>query len=75
MPEDAMNNPALRKQVVEKLALLVERFPNLCIGQIIGNALGVGDYDLYFTSDAHFLRSLNQLHITYTQFQAAGVKP
>lgn len=66
-----MDNQRLRKQTVETLALLVERYPNLRIGQIIENAVG----GLYPLSDEDFARGLNQLFVTYTQFQAAGIEP
>jgi hypothetical protein len=59
---------------VETLALLVERYPNLRIGQIIGNALGDA-HDLYYTSDEDVARGLNQLFVSFTQFEAAGIKP
>jgi len=67
-----MNKSALRKQSVETLALLVERYPNLRIGQIIAGAL-VGDVD--DVTDVELARGLNQLFVTYTQFEAAGIKP
>jgi hypothetical protein len=62
---------ALRKNTVETLGLLAERFPNLRLGQIIGNAVS----DPYYVSDVELARGLNQLFITYTQFEAAGIKP
>lgn len=62
----------LRKNTVETLALLVERYPNLRIGQILGNALSG---DLYYIRDEELARGLNQLFVTYTQFEAAGMKP
>lgn len=64
---------ALRKNIVETLGLLSERYPNLRIGQILGNA--VGPLDLYYTDDEALARALNQLFVTYTQFEAAGIKP
>ena len=69
-----MDSPSLRKQTVETLALLIERYPNLRIGQIVGNALGDG-HDLYYMPDADLSRSLDRLFVTYTQFQAAGIAP
>jgi hypothetical protein len=69
-----VDNKALRKNTVETLALLVERFPNLRIGQIVGNALGDA-HDLYNLPDVDVARGLNQLFVTYTQFEAAGIKP
>jgi hypothetical protein len=69
-----MDNSSLRKQTVETLTLLIERYPNLRIGQIVGNALGDG-HDLYYMPDEDLARGLNQLFVAYTQFQAAGIKP
>jgi hypothetical protein len=63
---------ALRKNTVELLGLLVERYPNLPIGRIIAGAL-VGDVD--GVSDVELARGLNQLFVSYTQFEAAGIKP
>jgi hypothetical protein len=70
-----MDNLALRKQTVETLALLVERYPNLRIGQIIGNSITGTVPDLYYLSDEDLARGLNQLFVSYTQFEAAGIKP
>ena len=67
-----MDQKSLRKNTVETLALLVERYPNLPIGRIIAGAL-VGDVD--DVSDVELARGLNQLFVTYTQFEAAGIKP
>ena len=67
-----MDNRALRQNTIETLALLVERYPNLSIGRIIANAT-VGDID--DTTDVELARGLNQLFVTYTQFEAAGIKP
>lgn len=65
-----MDKAALRKNTVETLGLLVERYPNLRIGEIIHNAVP----DLFCT-DVELARGLNQLFVTYTQFEAAGIKP
>jgi hypothetical protein len=67
-----VDNLALRKNTVETLALLVERYPNLTIGTILSNAW---DTDMYLVSDSNLARGLNQLFVTYTQFEAAGIKP
>jgi hypothetical protein len=72
MPEPSVDKAALRKNTMETLGLLVERYPNLTIGQILAGAL-VGDVD--DVSDVELARGLNQLFITYTQFEAAGIKP
>lgn len=69
-----MNNAALRKNTVETLGLLVERFPNLRIGQVLQNATDAAP-GLYDLSDIELARGLNQLFVTYTQFEAAGIKP
>ena len=67
-----MDKAALRKNTVEMFALLVERYPNVTIGQIIAQSM-VGDPD--DLSDVELARGLNQLFVTYTQFEAAGIKP
>ncbi len=67
-----MDSKALRKTTVETLGLLVERYPNLRIGQILANAL-VGEVD--DVTDIELARGLNQLFISFTQFEAAGIKP
>lgn len=64
---------ALRQNTVETLGLLVERYPNLRIGQLISNASL--PTDLFYVSDVELARGLNQLFISYTQFEAAGIKP
>jgi hypothetical protein len=68
-----MDKLALRKNTLETLTLLVERYPNLRIGQIIHQA--VGGLDLYETPDTEIARGLNQLFVSYTQLEAAGIKP
>ena len=68
-----MNSSALRKSTVETLALLVERYPNLSVGQIIGHA--VMPDSLIHVSDVEFARLMNQLFVSFTQFEAAGIKP
>lgn len=66
-----MNNTVLRRTTVETLGLLVERYPNVPIMELIDNACGAG----YLTTDVELARGLNQLFVTYTQFEAAGIKP
>jgi hypothetical protein len=63
---------ALRKATVETLGLLVERYPNLRIGQIVGHALGDA-HDLAYLPDIELARQLNQLFVAYTQFEAAKI--
>ena len=62
---------ALRRTTVEALGLLVERYPNIPIMELIDNACCSG----YLTTDMELARGLNQLFVTYTQFEAAGIKP
>jgi hypothetical protein len=66
-----MDKLTLRKNTIETLALLVDRYPNLTIAQILANAVG-WDQNL---DDEQMARALNQLFITYTQFTAAGIGP
>ncbi len=68
-----MDVPSLRKNTLETLALLVERYPNLPMGRIMAEASQ--NFDPYITTDEEMARGLNQLFITYTQFEAAGIKP
>jgi len=68
-----MDSPALRKNTIETLALLVERYPNLPIGRIMAEASQ--NFDPYISTDEELARGLNQLFVTYTQFEAAGIKP
>lgn len=65
-----MDSKALRKTTVETLGLLVERYPNLPIGKILAGAL-IGDVD--DVSDVELARGLNQLFISFTQLEAAGI--
>jgi hypothetical protein len=67
-----VDKATLRKNTVETLGLLVERYPNLPIGMIISNAVSGSLID---TPDVELARGLNQLFVTYTQFEAAGIKP
>jgi hypothetical protein len=73
-----VDNLALRKTIAQTIDLLADRYPNVRIGQIIGDALsasGRSMFDASYTSDVDLARGLNQLFITYTQFEAAGIKP
>jgi hypothetical protein len=72
MPEPSVDKAALRKTTIETLALLVERYPNLSIGQILDSA--ISGHRMVVT-DEELARGLNQLFISYTQFEAAGIKP
>jgi hypothetical protein len=66
-----VDKAALRKNTVETLGLLAERYPNVPIARILENAVGA----LYPLSDEDLALGLNQLFVTYTQFEAAGIKP
>jgi hypothetical protein len=70
-----VDQQSLRKNTVETLGMLAERFPNLRLAQIIGNSITGSVPDLYYLSDEEFARGLNQLFVSYTQFEAAGIKP
>jgi hypothetical protein len=75
MPRWGVDSKVLRKATIETLSLLVERYPNLRIGQIIANSNAGANPDLYYIADEELARGLNQLFVTYTQFEAAGIKP
>lgn len=65
---------ALRKQTMETLAMLVERYPNVSIGTIVGSALG-DVTDMVYISDKELAGALDRLFVTWSQFEAAGIKP
>lgn len=65
-------SPQVRKQTIRTLETLIERYPNLRLGQLISNAI-VGR-DLFNIEDDELGLALNQLFVTYTQFEAAGIK-
>jgi hypothetical protein len=65
-------SPELRAAVIRKLEDMSERFPNLRLGQLLVNA--TAGRDLFNLEDDELLRMLYQLWITYTQFEAAGVR-
>lgn len=68
-----MDSKQLRKNTMETLAMLVERYPNLPMGRIMAEASQ--NFDPYITTDEEMARGLNQLFVTYTQFEAARIKP
>jgi hypothetical protein len=68
-----VNAATLRKNTIETLGLLVERYPNLRIGQILNGA--GAPFEMYLMPDEDLARGLNQLFVAYTQFEAAGIKP
>jgi hypothetical protein len=70
-----VDSQQLRKNTIETLALLVERYPNIPIGHIIDNALSqVGNREVWEVGDEKLARGLNQLFVSYTQLEAAGIK-
>jgi hypothetical protein len=70
MPEQIVDKTALRKTAVETLGLLVERYPNIPMGRIMAEASQ--NFDPYITTDVELARGLNQLFVTYTQFEGRG---
>lgn len=64
-------SPQVRAQVLRNLEMLIERYPNLRLGQIIENA--TMGHDLFNIEDDELGRCLNQLFISYTQFESAGI--
>jgi hypothetical protein len=67
------HDPRIRAAVIRKLEDLSERYPNLRVGQVLMNALA-GTDSLFYLRDDELLRKLDQLWITYTQFEAAGIR-
>lgn len=65
-------SPELRAAVIRKLEDMSERFPNLRLGQLLANA--TPGYDIFTVEDDALLRMLDQLWVTYTQFEAAGIR-
>jgi hypothetical protein len=64
-------SPQVRAQVIRNLELLIERYPNLRLGQLIENA--IAGRDLFNIEDDELGLALNQLFVTYTQFESAGI--
>ena len=65
-------SPELRAAVIRKLEDMSERFPNLRLGQLLSNA--TAGADLFSLEDDELLRMLDHLFVTYTQFEAAGIR-
>ena len=65
-------SPQVRAQTIRNLEMLIERYPNLRLGQIIANA--ISGRDLFNIEDDELGAALNQLFITLTQFEAAGIQ-
>jgi hypothetical protein len=66
-------SPQVRAQTLATLATLIERYPNLRLGQLINDA--IAGRELYYIEDDELGRALNHLFVTYTQFEKAGIKP
>jgi hypothetical protein len=64
-------SPEIRAAAIRKLEDLAERYPMLRLGQIMSNAVSG---EMYTIEDDALLRALDQLLITYTQFEAAGIR-
>lgn len=65
-------SPELRAAVIRKLEDMSERFPNLRLGQLLANA--TDGYSINSLEDDELLRMLDHLWVTYTQFEAAGIR-
>jgi len=65
-------SPELRSAVIRKLEDMSVRFPNLRQGQLLSNA--TDGRDLFSLEDDELLRALDNLWITYLQFEAAGIR-
>lgn len=64
-------SPQVRLQTLRTLETLIERYPNLRLGQLISNA--ISGQDLFNIEDDELGRALNHLFVSYTQFEAAGI--
>jgi len=64
-------DPAVRAQAIRNLETLIERYPNLRLGQIVSDA--IAGRDLYYIEDDELGYALNHLFVTLTQFEAAGI--
>lgn len=65
------NGPEVRAQNLRTLAVLVERYPNIRVGQLLADAV-IGR-DLTNLDDADLGYCLNHLLVIYTQLEAAGL--
>jgi hypothetical protein len=65
--------PQIRAQALRNLEMLIERYPNLRVGQILSNA--IDGRDLFNLEDDDLGYHLNHLFVTYTQLEAAGIGP
>jgi hypothetical protein len=66
-------SPQVRAQTLRTLETLIERYPNLRLGQLISNA--ISGRDLFNIEDDELGLALNHLFCTYTQFEAAKIMP
>lgn len=65
-------SPELRAAALRKLEDMSVRFPNLRLGQLLINA--TTGRDLFNLEDDELLKMLDHLWVTYTQFEAAGIR-
>lgn len=65
------NGPEVRTQNLRVLELLVNRYPNIRVGQLVADA--VAGKDLTTLDDADLGYCLNHLLVIYTQLEAAGL--
>jgi hypothetical protein len=68
-----INRPQVRAQAIRTLEMLAERYPNQRLGQLLSNAITEGMF--YYIEDEDLCRALLQLQITFSQFEAARIKP
>lgn len=68
----SISNPLVRAQVLRNLETLAERYPNLPLSVILSDALA--GKDMPMTSDVDLAVALNQIFVTYTQLEAAGLE-
>jgi hypothetical protein len=64
-------NTQIRAQIVRTLETMIERYPNMRVGQLFDEAVGASQ--LYYVSDEDLAYALNHLFVTFTQFEAAGL--
>jgi hypothetical protein len=66
-------SPEIRAQAIALLTTLAEQYPQLRLGQILSNAVVLGER-LHNMEDDELARALDQLRITFSQFAAAGIR-
>lgn len=72
MSKNSNFDPRVRAQTLRTLETMIERYPQLRLGQLISDA--ISGRDLYTIADAELGFGLNTLFVTYTQFEAAGIQ-